>query len=418
VSDEASNLEFQPRAQGSVMGFPAHEGRPGALGEVHARPHPLIEKPRLLVQLAFMTEGGSGVDHAVLSELSRRLGIAAPDRQARHHAMKSGKGSLRTILMLIVPAILIVLGGYYWLNSGKSVSTDDAQIKQDIVSVSPQVNGQIVEVFVRNGARVTRGQLLFRIDPQPFRVALEQAQAQLAAARLQTTQLRTQAAGTGGDIVGAQANLQIKRNALGRQSALLAKGFTTRADYDDALNEVRTAETQLADARARAANASAAIAPGEQPSIAQAQAAVDKARLDLSRTEVRAPMDGVVENADNLQVGQMAVTGIGMLSLVRSQSAWVEANFKEKDVGKMIPGQRARVEVDAYPGQEFDAHVQSVGAGTGSEFSLLPAQNANGNWVKVTQRVPVRIAFDGKPSKPMIAGLSVTATVYFDTNGK
>jgi membrane fusion protein (multidrug efflux system) len=122
----------------------------------------------------------------------------------------------------------------------------------------------------------------------------------------------------------------------------------------------------------------------------------------------------VVENADNLQVGQMAVTGLGMLSLVHSASAWVEANFKEKDVGRMVPGQEAKVEVDAYPGQEFDAHIQSVGAGTGSEFSLLPAQNANGNWVKVTQRVPVRIAFDGTPSKPMIAGLSADVTVYLD----
>ena len=156
----------------------------------------------------------------------------------------------------------------------------------------------------------------------------------------------------------------------------------------------------LADARARAANAHAAIAPGEQPSIAQAQAAVDKARLDLSRTEVRAPMDGVIENADNLQVGQMAVTGVGMLSLVHSSTAWVEANFKEKDVGRMVPGQKANDR-----GRRLSAarnstrHVQSIGAGTGSEFSLLPAQNANGNWVKVTQRVPVRIAFDGKPSQ-------------------
>jgi membrane fusion protein (multidrug efflux system) len=194
----------------------------------------------------------------------------------------------------------------------------------------------------------------------------------------------------------------------------LKQGFTTRADYEDALNEVKTAETQLADARARAANASAAVAPGEQPQIAQAQAAVDKAKLDLERTDVRAPKDGVIENADDLQVGKMAVTGIGMLSLVHSQTAWVEANFKEKDVGRMVPGLRAEVTVDAYPGQKFPAHVQSIGAGTGSEFSLLPAQNANGNWVKVTQRVPVRIAFDGKPSKPMIAGLSVTAKVYFD----
>ena len=324
------------------------------------------------------------------------------------------KRYLRPILLFIVPALLLLGGGYYWLMSGSSVSTDDAQVKQDIVSVSPQVNGQIVQVFVRDGARVKRGQLLFRIDPQPYRVALEQAEAQLATARLQTHVLQTTAAGTSGDITGALANLQIKRNALGRQQALLKKGFTTRADYEDALNEVRTAETDLSDARARAANASAAVAPGEQPQIAQAQAAVDKARLDLSRTEVRAPMDGVIENADNLQVGQMAVTGIGMMSLVHSRSAWVEANFKEKDVGRMVPGERATVKVDAYPGQKFEAHIQSIGAGTGSEFSLLPAQNANGNWVKVTQRVPVRIVFDGNPNKPMIAGLSVVATVYFD----
>jgi membrane fusion protein (multidrug efflux system) len=345
-------------------------------------------------------------------------GTAAAAPELEQAPARSLKRFIRPIVMFVVPLLLLIGVGAYWLTSGGSVSTDDAQVKQDIVSVSPQVNGQIVEALVRNGARVKRGQLLFRIDPQPFRVALEQAEGQLAAAHLQTTQLRTQAVGTGGDIIGEQANLAIKRNALGRQQALLKKGFTTRADYDDALNEVRTAEQDLADAHARAANANAAIAPGEQPSIAQAQAAVDKAKLDLSRTDVRAPMDGVVENADNLQVGQMAVTGLGMLSLVRSQAAWIEANFKEKDVGKMVPGQRAKVAVDAYPGVDCPAHVQTVGAGTGGEFSLLPAQNANGNWVKVTQRVPVRIAFECNTSKPMIAGLSVTATVYFDKTKK
>ena len=342
------------------------------------------------------------------------IGTAAEDPELEKGPRRDLKRYLRPVLMFIVPALLLLGGGYYWLTSGSSVSTDDAQVKQDIVSVSPQVNGQIVQVHVRDGARVKRGDLLFRIDPQPYRVALEQAEAQLATARLQTHVLQTTAAGTGGDITGAEANLAIKRNALGRQQALLKKGFTTRADYDDALNDVRTAETDLADARARAANASAAVAPGEQPQVAQAQAAVDKARLDLSRTDIRAPMDGVVENADNLQVGQMAITGVGMLSLVHSRSAWVEANFKEKDVGRMVPGQRATIAVDAYSGQKFEAHVQSVGAGTGSEFSLLPAQNANGNWVKVTQRVPVRIVFDGSVSQPMIAGLSVTATIYFD----
>jgi membrane fusion protein (multidrug efflux system) len=324
------------------------------------------------------------------------------------------KGLLGKVLMFIVPALLVIGGGYYWLTSGGSVSTDDAQVKQDIVSVSAQVSGPIAQVLVRNGSQVKRGEVLFRIDPAPYRVALEQAMAQLAGAKLQTSQLQTTASGTGADIVGEQANLEIKRNALARQQALLKQGFTTRANYEDALNEVRTAEKDLADARARAANAHAALAPGEQPQIAQAQAAVDKARLDLSRTEVRAPMDGVVENADNLQIGQMAVTGLGMLSLVHSRAPWVEANFKEKDVGRMVPGQKATIKVDAYPGVKFAAHVQSIGMGTGSQFSLLPAQNANGNWVKVTQRVPVRIAFDGTASRPMIAGLSVTATVEFD----
>ena len=343
-------------------------------------------------------------------------GTAAEEKPKVRRKVKLAekKGAMRTFLMLIVPALLIVAGGYYWLTSGKSVSTDDAQIKQDIVSVSAQVNGPIVQVFVKDGAQVKKGEVLFRIDPQPYQVALEQAQAQYAAAQLQTSQLRTQAAGTGADIVGEQANLAIKKNALARQQALLKQGFTTRADYEDALNEVKTAEQKVADAQARAANAHAALAPGEQPQIAQARAAVDKAKLDLERTTVRAPMDGVVENADNLQIGQMAVQGLGMLSLVHSRTAWVEANFKEKDVGRMVPGQRAEIKVDAYPGEKFKAHIQSIGAGTGSEFSLLPAQNANGNWVKVTQRVPVRIAFDGKPAKPMIAGLSVNATVYFD----
>ncbi|HWI76364.1 MAG TPA: HlyD family secretion protein [Sphingomicrobium sp.] len=336
--------------------------------------------------------------------------IAKETRKAR----KAKQSRLRTILMLVVPALLVIIGAYLWLASGGSESTDNAQVKTDIVSVTAQVTGPVVEVGVQNGNHVKQGDVLFRIDPAPFRVALEQAEAQLAAARLQTTQLRTQAAGTGADITGAQANLAIKQNALDRQSALLKQGFTTRSDYDDALNEVKTAETQLADARARAANANAAIAPGQQPSIAQAQAAVDKAKLDLERTVVRAPMSGEVANADRLQIGTQIVSGVGAVSIVHSNNAWVEANFKENQLTDMRPGQSVTVKIDAYPGDKFKAHVESIGAGTGSEFSLLPAQNANGNWVKVTQRVPVRIAFDGTPSKPMIAGLSAVVSVDTD----
>ena len=340
-------------------------------------------------------------DAAEVVKKTRKKRVAKPSRT-------------RTILLLIVPLLLVLVGAYMWLTSGGSESTDNAQVKTDIVSVTAQVTGPVIRVPVHNGQHVNRGDVLFVIDPAPFKVALEQAEAQLAAAKLQTSQLKTQAAGTGADITGAQANLAIKRNALNRQSALLKQGFTTRVDYDDALNEVRAAETQLADAQARAANASAAIAPGEQPSIAQAQAAVDKARLDLERTVVRAPMAGEIANADRLQIGTQIISGVGAVSVVRGKNAWVEANFKEKQLSDMRPGQPVTVKIDAYPGVKFKAHVESIGAGTGSEFSILPAQNANGNWVKVTQRVPVRIAFDGSPSKPMIAGLSAVVTVDTD----
>ena len=318
----------------------------------------------------------------------------------------------RLAIMLAVPLLLLVVGGYFWLISGRSVSTDNAYVKQDIVSVSTQINGPVVEVFVRENQHVNRGDPLYRIDPGTAQVALLQAQAQLAAAELQTRQLGVAAAGTGGDIIGATANLAIQRRALARQQALLGRGFTTRSDYDDAVSEVTKAQTQLADARAQAANANAAIAPiGNQPQIAAARAAIAKAQLDLTRGLVRAPEGGIIANSDRLLVGQAAITGVAMLSIVKDRAGWVEANFKEGDLAKMQVGQRATVKFDAYPGVKMRGHVSSIGAGTGSEFSVLPAQNANGNWVKVTQRVPVRVAFDEVPKRAMIAGLSAEVEV-------
>jgi membrane fusion protein (multidrug efflux system) len=356
-----------------------------------------------------------------MNEMKREEGVEVPAADAdvadavEVIEEKRGKSKLRLFLMLIVPALILAGGLYYWFATGDYASTDNAQVKQDIVSVSAQVSGPVVAIAVKNGDHVKRGQVLFQIDPAPYRVALEQADAQLAAAKLQTTELKTQASGTGADITGAAADLEIKRRDLARQSTLLKEGFTTRSRYDDAVSEVRKSETDLANARARSANASAAIAPGQQPSIAAAQAAVDKARLDLQHTDVRAPFDGVIANSDRLQVGQAVAPGLGLLSLVHGTGAWIEANFKEKDLARMQPGQKVDIEIDAYPDAHFEGHVESIGAGTGSEFAVIPSQNANGNWVKVTQRVPVRIAFDGKPSRQMIAGLSAVTTVDLES---
>ena len=318
----------------------------------------------------------------------------------------------RFAMMLSVPLLIAAAGLYFWLMSGATVSTDNAYVKQDVTAISTQVNGPVSAVYVRENQHVNRGDILYKIDPAPFEAALHAAQAQLAAARLQTNQLEVQAAGTTADIRGAEANLAIKRRAYERQAALMKDGFTTKAAYDDALNDMTEAQTDLENARAKSNNASAAISPsGNQPQIAAALAAVEKARLDLQHTVVRAPASGTVAQSDKLLVGQAALVGVSMLSIVGDQQAWVEANFKEGDLARMTRGQSAEVEFDAYPDLKIRGYVASIGSGTGSEFSVLPAQNANGNWVKVTQRVPVRIAFDKTPPREMIAGLSSTVTV-------
>ena len=341
---------------------------------------------------------------------------AEAEAAAKVTEAKPPRNVKRLAFMLSVPLLILIVGGYFWLTSGRSVSTDNAYVKQDIVSVSTQINGPVVEVFVRENQHVNRGDPLYRIDPGTAQVALLQAQAQLSAAELQTRQLGVAAVGTGGDITGATANLAIQRRALARQQALLGRGFTTRSDYDDAVSEVTKAQTQLADARAQAANANAAIATtGNQPQIAAARAAIAKAQLDLTRGLVRAPESGIVANSDRLLVGQAAITGVAMLSIVKDKGGWVEANFKEGDLARMQVGQKATLKFDAYPGLKVRGHVASIGAGTGSEFSVLPAQNANGNWVKVTQRVPVRVAFDEVPARAMIAGLSADAEVNLQT---
>ena len=321
---------------------------------------------------------------------------------------------LRLLVLLSVPLLLAAVGGYYWLTSGRYVSTDNAYVQQDKVTVSAEVSGPIVAVLVRENQRVRRGDVLFRIDPRPFRIALAQAEAQLHAAQVQVTQIETQIQGTGGDIAGARANITFTQRALDRQQELLDRGFTTRARYDEALHAVQEARERLANAQAEAERARSALRQGpvsNQPAIEAAMVARERALLDLRRTEVRAPSDGIVTQTQRLQVGNGVVPGLAVVTIVRGGETWVEANFKETDLARMQVGQPVEIDLDAYPDAEIHGRVASIGAGTGSQFSVIPAQNASGNWVKVTQRVPVRIAIEGTPSRPMIAGLSAGVTV-------
>jgi membrane fusion protein (multidrug efflux system) len=320
----------------------------------------------------------------------------------------------RLVLMLSLPLLIALVGGYFWLTSGRWVSTDNAYVQQDKVAVTAEISGPITEVAVRENQSVKKGDLLFRIDPRPYRIALAQAEAQIAAAQVQVHRIEAETQGTGADIEGAQANLVFAQRAFERQDELLERGFTTRARYDEALHAVQEARERLANARSEAqvTRAQLSDAPVDnQPAILAARAARDKALLDLARTEVRAPIDGYVTQADRLQVGSAVVPGLAVVTVVRSGDVWIEANYKETDLNKMVPGQPAEVTLDAYPSTKITGHVASIGRGTGSEFSVLPAQNASGNWVKVTQRVPVRIAIDSNPGRPLLSGLSAEVSV-------
>ncbi len=323
----------------------------------------------------------------------------------------------RPVLMLLVPFAIIAAGSYYWLTGGKSVSTDNAYVAQDKVSISADITGRVVAVDVRESQSVKRGAVLFTIDPEPFRITLEQAEANLATARAQVAGMRQTFAGKGADVAGKREAVAYDTIDLRRQQDLMKDGFTTRARLQQAEHMLAQARSDLSSAQSDEANAAAMLAgaPGgvidRHPLVLAARAARDKAALDLRRTTVRAPADGLASQTAKIQPGQIVFTGVPTLSLLVSQHDWIEANFKETDLDHMRVGQPARVTLDAYPSTPLTGHVASIGGGTGSEFSVLPAQNATGNWVKVVQRVPVRIAIDDHRGLSPVAGLSARVTV-------
>lgn len=325
----------------------------------------------------------------------------------------------RIALMLIVPLIVIGAALYYWQSLQGKVSTDNAYVQQDKVSVSAQVGGKIISVNVREGQLVKAGDILFVVDPEPYQIQMAQADAAIASAQANATALASSSAMSGAEIAAAREDIGFAQANFERQKALWTRGFTTKTAYEAALHQLAQAREELKLAEAKQAEARAKLSTGAQvpgvlPAIAAAQAQRQAAQLNLNRTVVRAPISGRITQADRLLPGQELVTGLPVVTIVASSQSYVEANFKETDLAKMQVGQPARIEFDAYPDIELKGHVASIGAGTGSEFSVLPAQNATGNWVKVTQRVPVRIAIDQSSPRQLIAGLSSHITVFVD----
>ena len=319
--------------------------------------------------------------------------------------------------MLLGPIVLIGGALWYWFGRPGEIDTDNAYVKQDIVSVAAEISGQVTSVRVRENQHVHAGDVLFTINPANFEASVTSADAQIATAQARITALQADVHANTIDIASARDDLALAQANYDRGKQLMDRGFNTRASMDEAQHAVAAAHDKVASLEAAAARAQAQLAtgsqvPGQNPGVAMARATRARAELDLARTVVRAPADGIAVQVTRLQVGQMAFPGVPMASVVKDDGTRIEANVKETDLGHVRIGQRAEVAIDAYPGLLLKGHVDSIGAGTGSEFAVLPAQNATGNWVKVVQRLPVRIAFDKAPPEVVSrAGLSAKITV-------
>jgi membrane fusion protein (multidrug efflux system) len=339
-----------------------------------------------------------------------------PDRRARGRGRSRAR--LRLVLMLLLPLVLVLAGAGWYLSAGRYVATDDAYVQADTVSISSDVAGRVVAVEVHDNQQVKQGEPLFRLDDRPFRIAESQAAAQLANARLQVEGLRAQYQQKQAELKAAQDTLAFQQRQFERQRELLATHVTSQQAFDQAQHNFDAARQQVAATQQQLANVLASlggdanIATESHPLVQQAQAQLDQARLNLGYTTVYAPANGIVTKVDKLPVGTYVGAAQPVFSLVATDHVWVEANYKETDLAHMQVGQTATVTVDAYPGETFEARVASLSPGTGAQFAVLPPQNATGNWVKVVQRVPVRLAIESAdPARPLRAGMSVTADV-------
>ena len=326
----------------------------------------------------------------------------------------------RMLLMMAVPLALIAGGGYVWVTGGRYQETDNANLRQAKVSIASETAGRIVAVNVSDNARVKAGEALFSVDPEPYRIALAQADAALAAARLNVEQLRAAYSQALAQERVAASQVDYVKTQFERSTELADRGISAKSSLDEARRDLARAEDEHAAATQGVASALAAlggnaeIATDEHPAVLAALASRDKAAYELARTTVRAPADGVVSQASSFKIGQFVGAGTPVFSLVETGDSWVEANFKETQLTHMKPGQEAEITLDTYPGRPLKATVEAIGAGTGAEFSLLPAQNATGNWVKVTQRIPVRLKIDAD-KLPFALSTGMSATVSVDT---
>ncbi|AZF37656.1 Membrane fusion component of MSF-type tripartite multidrug efflux system [Pseudomonas sp. R4-39-08] len=328
------------------------------------------------------------------------------------------KEKVRPWLMVGVPALFAVVGYAYYVAGVPFITTNNAYARVAKATINARISGQVVEIMVDDNQKVDQGQALFRIDPKPLQIAIDRAEAQLGVARLRIDGLKASYRQQQAQLQSAKASAGFDRKEFARKKALVATEFVSRSLYERsetdlkvALQRIASIEQQIA-ATVSALNGNPNIEADTHPSVREARAILDEAQLYLSYATVYAPADGIVAKVDDVQVGNHLDSGAPAFALIDDRQTWVEANFRETQLTHMRPGQEATIRIDTYPDRVFKAHVTSMSPGAGSDFALLPPENATGNWVKVVQRVPVRLELDdADPALPLFSGTSATVTV-------
>jgi membrane fusion protein, multidrug efflux system len=337
-----------------------------------------------------------------------------------HRRLLAGLRRYRRFLLMVVLPIIAAIGGItFYLHGGRYVGTDDAYVGAQKVLVTPDISGKIDKVVVKEGQIVKQGDVLFAIDPVPFRLAVDEAKAQVAQAQTTYDNLRANIKIYGDMLDLAQQGVDLKQRDVERKRALVKNSFGSQLDLDNASNALVTSGSIAQYVRQQLSATKTQLLgdpdlPLEEfPPYEQAKAKLDNAERNLDHTMVRASMGGVATQVDQIQLGRYVAAGTPVFSIVDIAHPWVDANPKESDLTYVAVDQPVTLEVDAFPNHLFKGRIGSLSPGTGAQFAILPPQNATGNFVKVVQRLPVRVYFDetDKFVKKLKAGMSVYATI-------
>ena len=324
----------------------------------------------------------------------------------------------RMILLVVLPAIALIVTLALYLTGGRYISTDNAYVGAQKVLITPDISGKVNHTQVREGQHVAAGDDLFDIDPVPFRLALQGAESKLANVRTDFANLKSNYKSLSQLVELGQETVDLRRRDVDRKTTLATSRAGTQVDLDNAKAALLTAELELQLGRQQLSTTANALLGNPDlpiddfPAYRQAKATRDQAQRDLDHTVVKAPIAGTATQVDNIQLGRFVMAGTPVFSVIDNDAPWVDANPKETDITYLRPDQKVAISVDSFPDHVFHGTVASVSPGTGAQFAILPPQNANGNWVKVVQRVPVRIVFDpGQDVALLRAGMSVNVDI-------